>query len=181
MRIFAAEGITPFACELQDRFPFFVGSEFAPTTEQKARIAPVEHQDLAALTYPDESFDICITNDVFEHLPNLSASIAELRRVLTPRGVLLSTFPFLQNRNESVIKSRLTAKGEIEYLMEAEYHGNPVDPKSGSLVFQIPAWEILDTFQEESWHSTEMVLLSSRKSGLVSRDYPGVFMLVSQR
>jgi len=175
--IYAAEGITPFARELRARYPRFVGSEYAPSPEDQARIAPVEHQDLAALTYADASFDICITNEVMEHLPDLEASLAELRRVLRPGGVLLSTFPFLHNRPDSVTKARMLDTGEIEHLVEPEYHGNPVDPAGGSLVFQVPGWDILKIIERVGFNSAAMILLSSKKSGISARDYPGIFVL----
>jgi SAM-dependent methyltransferase len=181
VRIYAAEGITPFAREVRERYPHFTGSEYGPSSESKARFAPVEHQDLAALTYPDESFDICITNEVFEHLPDLDAAIGELHRVLAPGGILISTFPFLQNRQESVIKAFMSEPGNIEYLMEPEYHGNPVDPTGGSLVFQLPGWEILDKCRHAGFLRSSMNLIVSLKSGITSRDYCGVFVLSATR
>jgi SAM-dependent methyltransferase len=179
--IYAAEGITPFARELKARYPNFVGSEYAPSVEDQARLAPVEHQDLAALTYPDGNFDICITNEVMEHLPDLGASLSELHRVLRPGGVLISTFPFLQNRPNSVIKARLIKTGEVEYLMEPEYHGNPVNPEGGSLVFQLPAWDIVNNCRQAGFSDAAIHLVTSIKSGITSRYYAGVFILSAVR
>ncbi|MBS4011508.1 MAG: class I SAM-dependent methyltransferase [Roseovarius sp.] len=181
VRIYAAEGITPFARELKARYPKFVGSEYAPSVEEQARIAPVEHQDLAALTYLDESFDICITNEVMEHLPDLDASLSELHRVLRPSGVLISTFPFLHDRPNSITKARMLATGDIEHLMEPEYHGNPVDPKGGSLVFQVPAWDILEKCKACGFIQSRKLLVSSKKAGITARDYPGVFILIARK
>jgi SAM-dependent methyltransferase len=177
LEIYAAEGITPFAKQLKDRYPKFTGSEYAPTEAEQARIAPVKHQDLAALSFGDASFDICMTNEVMEHLPDLKASLAELQRVLRPGGILLSTFPFLQNRRDSIIKARMLADGSIQYLTEPEYHGNPVDPSGGSLVFQVPAWDIIDLCLDVGFSRANIILLSSRKSGIIARDYPGIFLL----
>lgn len=181
VRIYAAEGITPLAKEIARRYPNFVGSEYAPAREDQVRIAPIEHQDLAALTYDNESFDICITNEVFEHLPDLETSIMELHRVLVPGGLLICTFPFLHNRLESVTKARLTESGTIDYLMEPEYHGNPVDPDGGSLVFQVPAWDILAECREAGFKHASLYLLVSRKAGIASRDYAGIFTLFARK
>lgn len=177
VRIYASEGITAFARELSTRFPQFVGSEFAPSPADQARIAPVQHQDLAALTYEDASFDICITNEVMEHFPDLETSLKDLRRILRVGGGLFSTFPFLHNRPDSLTKARVVDGGSIEHLTEPEYHGNPVDPAGRSLVFQLPAWDILEACRRAGFSTAEMVLLSSKKSGLISRDYPGIFLL----
>jgi SAM-dependent methyltransferase len=45
------------------------------------------------IPWPDDSFDTIITFDVFEHLRSVPATLAECRRVLRPRGRLLSVFP----------------------------------------------------------------------------------------
>jgi len=177
--VYAAEGITSFARALRDRYPLFVGSEYAPTSVEQARIAPVIHQDLAALTFENASFDLCITNDVIEHLPNLKTSLSELRRVLRPGGSLLSTFPFLHDRFESIIKARLRADGSIDYLSEPEYHGNPVDPSGGSLVFQIPGWDILEDCRKAGFVQAKMILLCSLNSGITSKHYPGILLLLA--
>jgi SAM-dependent methyltransferase len=179
VRIYAAEAITPFARELKARYPNFVGSEYAPSAEDQAQIAPVEHQDLASLTYPNERFDICITNEVFEHLTDLRASIAELKRVLSPGGILLSTFPFFHNRRDSLIKASLNGLGDVEYVMEAEYHGNPMDSNRGSLVFQIPGWDILNIVQDAGFKHSGFLLMTSKKAGFTSRDYPGIMVLMA--
>lgn len=54
--------------------------------EAELRTAP-----LASLPFADGSFDLAVTNDVLQHVPeaDVAASLAELRRVLAPTGTLL--------------------------------------------------------------------------------------------
>jgi SAM-dependent methyltransferase len=54
--------------------------------EADLRVAP-----LSQLPFPDESFDLVVTNDVLQHVDEaeLDKSLAELRRVLRPDGTLL--------------------------------------------------------------------------------------------
>lgn len=45
------------------------------------------------LPYPDNSFDVIITYDTFEHVADLSAVMKECYRVLRPKGMLMCIFP----------------------------------------------------------------------------------------
>ena len=49
--------------------------------------------DALRLPFPDDTFDHIICSEVFEHIPDDSAAMAELRRVLKPGAVLAATVP----------------------------------------------------------------------------------------
>jgi len=178
--VYATEGITDFASRLRKRFPRFVGSEYAPTEVERKRIRPVEHQDLANLTYQDDAFDVVISNEVFEHLPDLPAALRELARVTRPGGTLLATFPFLPFVETSMTKARMRPDGSIEYLMEKEFHGNPMDATGGSLVFQVPAWDIVDMARAAGFWQAEFVLISSLRAGITAADGPAIFVFAAR-
>jgi 2-polyprenyl-3-methyl-5-hydroxy-6-metoxy-1,4-benzoquinol methylase len=42
--------------------------------------------DASVLEFPDEHFDICLSFDVVEHLPDINAHFKEVRRILKPKG-----------------------------------------------------------------------------------------------
>ena len=46
-----------------------------------------------AIPFADEFFDVVVSNQVFEHVPDLNIALAEISRVLKPGGVLLALFP----------------------------------------------------------------------------------------
>jgi SAM-dependent methyltransferase len=50
--------------------------------------------DLSKTGLPDQSFDIVIMSETLEHLLNLEAVLAEVRRILKPGGVFLITVPY---------------------------------------------------------------------------------------
>jgi SAM-dependent methyltransferase len=88
-------------------------------------------ENLEALTFDDESFDLVITQDVFEHVLDPDAGFREVARVLKPRGAHVFTVPLYPGRRTKT-RARATEHG-IEHLAPPEYHRNPVDP-NGSLV-----------------------------------------------
>jgi hypothetical protein len=46
--------------------------------------------------------------------------------------------------------------GQLIYLKPAEFHGDPVNPSGGSLVFELPAWDILERAKAAGFTSAYM-------------------------
>lgn len=179
-RIYAAEGVTPWARAMRARYPRFIGSEYCPTSEAQSRIYPIEHQDLAALTYPANAFDVVVTQEVIEHLPDLFGALSEMARVLRPGGLMLSSMPWHYFSEETTYKARLLAGGEIQLIGEPEYHDDPVDPR-GVLVFQLPGWDILEMARTAGFVRAEFAYHSSAIGGVHGQDLSGVFVLICER
>lgn len=179
LRIFAPEALTSFALLLRGRYVRFVGSEFSTDADIEKKLFPIRFENLLELSFPDEVFDVVLVNDVFEHVPDIDRCLSEIARVTKPGGRLISTFPFNIGNEESVVKARLEDDG-IRYLTAPEYHGNPVDP-NGSLVFEIPGWNILDRARGAGWSKVEMVYETSVHHGVVSSGFSGIFTLVAIR
>lgn len=76
-----------------------VGADFASTAISRARQgreAPnltFEVQDVQRLSYRDAEFDLIVSCETLEHVPNPSHGVLELARVLRPGGTLLLTMP----------------------------------------------------------------------------------------
>jgi SAM-dependent methyltransferase len=68
----------PYASYLETLAPELAGS-----------ILPMEGR----LPFPDQSFDLVVANQVFEHVADLRDVVDDIARVLKPNGVLLSLFP----------------------------------------------------------------------------------------
>ena len=152
---------------------------------QDAEIMPSasrQHQNLCGLTYGSESFDLVICNDVFEHVYDLTKALDEVRRVLKPGGRLLATFPMAFGQQDSVIKAEYQGADQPALFRgEPEYHGDPIRPTRGSLVYQIPGWEILDLAATLGFSTVVMHLVSSWKHGVLGADLPGVLVADFQR
>lgn len=178
--IYAPELITKFARQIAERFPHFTGSEYIP--EQKlAEQKGLRHEDLAHLTFGNETFDLVIANEVFEHLPKLEKSLCEISRILKKDGILIATFPFATNSEKNIIKATQSANGEIEHLTKPEYHGNPIDPKKGSLVFQLPGWEVIEMTKNCGFASAEMGLFQSTDAAILASDMDGILIFMAKK
>ncbi len=90
-------------------------------------------EDLEQMTFSDESFDIFITQDVFEHLFNPQKAFAEIARVLKQSGIHIFTVPLYRDLRKTRQRAAIDAKCEVIYLEEPKFHSNPVD-SDGSLV-----------------------------------------------
>lgn len=164
--VYAPESVTPLAKLLKSRYPRFVGSEYLPTIAEKLRFPGTRHEDVQALSFDSGVLDLYVSCEVMEHIPLLGEALKEAARVLRPDGTFLATFPFRIVDEDTQIKARIE-DGVVRHLMEPEYHGNPVDPR-GSLVFQIPGWDILSLARQSGFSSAEMVMVSSRQTGVIA-------------
>jgi SAM-dependent methyltransferase len=55
-------------------------------------------EDVQALSYPDGSFDLLLTSETFEHVPDWRRGLAETHRVLRPGGRHVFTVPLVPGR-----------------------------------------------------------------------------------
>src|SRR6266700_4181974 len=90
-------------------------------------------QDITALTFANESFDLIVSSDVLEHVPLLERAFDESRRVLKREGVHLFTVP---PRLKTKKRAELVG-GQVVHLESPEYHRDPLSPQ-GILAF----WDI---------------------------------------
>lgn len=124
----------------------------------------VYSEDLESLTFPDNSFDLVITQDVFEHILRPQKAFAEIARTLKTDGAHVFTVPYYRGQ-KTVIRARAKESGEIEYLLKPDYHGNPIDPE-GSLVITEWGDEICDFIFAASGMTTTIFSFFDKKLGL---------------
>ncbi|MBH0190418.1 MAG: methyltransferase domain-containing protein [Nitrospira sp.] len=103
----------------------------------------VQCQDVQRLTFQNESFDICTSTEVFEHVPDDTKGFSEIYRVLKPNGVFVFTVP-LAISEKTVQRAELDREGNVKYLLPPEYHGDPIRPHERILAFRNYGFDILD-------------------------------------
>jgi len=95
---FAAAALGPFVD---------VGVDVSLASLREAQQHQVYHHLLSSsatdLPFPTESFATVISNCVIEHIPDLTATLAEMYRTLRPGGILLLTVPTNQLERNLII------------------------------------------------------------------------------
>jgi SAM-dependent methyltransferase len=134
------------------RVPGYRCSEyFGPDRPGGSLVGGVVHQDLARLSYPDGGFDLVLSSDVFEHIPDPYRAHAEVLRVLRPGGRHIFTVPFHQTRHLDERRAAQDADGRVVLLKQPAiyhtdapmYHGDATQPTPGVLVYTIFGLEML--------------------------------------
>jgi hypothetical protein len=165
--VFMFEQVTPLFQYLRqaEKVWNIVGCEWlGPGVKPGAVVNSIRHEDCAALSLADNSVDIVMSLDVFEHVPDPRHGFREKARVLRPGGVVLMTVPFFPDRDVTVQRARLVA-GKLEHLLPPEYHGNPIDPAGGSLVYHDFGWDLLPMIREGGFSDAFAGLYWSQEYG----------------
>ena len=110
----------------------YVASQFFAHIPRGQSEGGQRSEDLEALTFPAESFDLVITQDVFEHVLRPAKAFAEIARTLKLGGAHVYTVPYYRGK-KTVVRAEPNEKGGVTHLLKPEYHGNPIDD-TGSLV-----------------------------------------------
>lgn len=141
-------------------------SQFFPDAVPGAYRDGVRCEDLEALTFSDESLDVLLTQDVMEHVFNPEAVYREAYRVLRAGGLYLHTTPVSQNMAVSKRAAQKMPGGEVEHLLPAEYHGNPIDD-AGSLVTFYWGLDLPDLIASWAPFSVQMTRFNDRQHGIL--------------
>ena len=124
LQVFEAQARGPVHDVLK-KLSGYVGAEFFPNVAPgKPGPGGVRSEDLEQLTFGADSFDLIITQDVFEHVRQPAAAWAEIRRVLKPGGRHLFTIPFVADE-PSRVRVRLN-DGREDYLLPKVFHGDGI-------------------------------------------------------
>jgi SAM-dependent methyltransferase len=97
-------------------------SEYRDHAQPGQLIEGIPSQDLTRLTDPDAAFDLILSSETLEHVPDLSAALAELRRVLKPGGYHLFTAPVRPGLIRTYPRAVVRPDGVVEHLAPPLFH-----------------------------------------------------------
>lgn len=165
-RVYFMEQVTPIYVWAKKALSEYqiIGSEYLGYEYQGGAVARgIRHEDVMALSFQDESIDLIVSNDVFEHVPEPARAFRECARVLRPGGVMLATIPFHSDTDVSVTRAVLE-NGNLTNLLPPMYHGNPVS-SDGSIVFTDFGWDILAEMNKCGFDDAAIEIYGSPEHG----------------
>lgn len=173
--IYVYEQTTPFYAELAKKNSKVIGSEYLGDKHKAGKTYQgIRHEDALNLSFANDSFDLLISNDVFEHVPDIAQAMKESLRVLRPGGYLVYSIPFDMSRMDTAQRALIT-DGQLVHLEEAAFHGNPVSDE-GSLVFYDFGWDILKICRSSGFSDAYMLGYYAADHGLMGGGIQVVFV-----
>jgi SAM-dependent methyltransferase len=143
----------------------YIPSQFFPEVTLGSAQNGVRCENLESLSFPDQSIDLHITQDVMEHVFDFVAAFREIARTLRHGGAHIFTVPLVNKHNPSVIRAKLLHSTEIEHLRDPVYHGNPISEK-GALVTTDWGYDIGQYVFAASGLYTDIICIDDLSQGI---------------
>jgi SAM-dependent methyltransferase len=106
------------------RLPHYVSTSYWPDVAPGGHRDGVRCEDLMALTFPDESLDLVLTSDVFEHVRKPFVAFAEIHRALRPGGAHIFSIPVTWPPPDLTVP-RVDVSTDVDvHILEPHYHVN---------------------------------------------------------
>jgi SAM-dependent methyltransferase len=143
----------------------YTTSFYMPDVEPGQMRDGIQSENLERMTFADNSFDLFITQDVFEHILDPASAFREVARVLKPGGAHVFTIPQYPHET-SLVRSKWGENGEIVNIEPPDYHG---DPATGPAWLVATEWgkDFTQFIEDVSGLKTEVVRIEDRSLGLL--------------
>ena len=149
LRVYSMAASDTFARVWGDR-PHIVYSEYWDDGVSGEYRHGVLCQDVQALSFDDESFDLVVSQDVFEHVPDWRRGLAEVQRVLKVGGRHVFSVPV--DPIAATTARFEEREGVLTPVLPVETHGDPV---RGSIpVYTTFGRDLLDQLREAGWEAS---------------------------
>jgi len=111
-------------------------------------------QDVQQLSFPDHSFDVCTSTEVFEHVLNDTQGFLEIFRVLRPGGYFIFTVPM--DGRAKTLERAVLKHGKIHHLETPEYHLDPIRQHGEILAFRNYGHDITDRLVRAGFNAVKI-------------------------
>jgi SAM-dependent methyltransferase len=141
----------------------YIESQYFSDCVPGSLVNGVRCENLESLSFSDESIDLHITQDVFEHIFNPAKAFKEIARTLKPGGMHIFSVPLVNKNKPSNIRAKIE-KNEIIHLLPPEYHHNPV--AKNSLVTMDWGYDITEYIFKNSGSFTTILYIDDLTRGI---------------
>lgn len=94
----------------------------------------IRSENLESLSYEADFFDLVLTSETLEHVPNIDKAFSEIYRVLKPGGKHIFTTPVVWDRPTTRVRAYME-NGQVVNILPPSYHGSKAKNQSDYLVF----------------------------------------------
>lgn len=132
----------------------------------------IPDEDLQQLSYKDNMFDLVLTSDVLEHVPNVKQALEETFRVLKPGGAHIMSVPIIRGRL-SRTRTRIGKDQSVVHTLPASFHGSG---EPDYLVWSEFGDDFVDMAKEVGFQAYELFVNeknSNDPSGIILAIKPG--------
>lgn len=116
---------------------------FGPEVTTGTFVNGTRNEDVQRLSFQADTFDLVMSTEVFEHVPNPYAGHSEIYRVLKPGGAHIFTVPFMPSKFHDKIYASIDSTGKIIHHLPPTYHLDRLRP-DGVLVYSIFGQSMVD-------------------------------------
>ncbi len=133
--------------EFLSRHPNLYYSDYGSTDPD------VPSEDLLDLSYEDRKFDLVLTTDTLEHVPDLDQALSEIERVLKPGGRHIFTVPTVWDGRKTLQRAAVE-EGQIAHIHPPSYHGAWSAQQADRLVFHEFGKDVLEYLKTANTKTT---------------------------
>ena len=145
----------------------YFGQSHTPGTFVKKNGKRVRHEDLKSTSFKNDTFDLILSSEVFEHVPNPYEAFKEVLRILKPGGKHIFTVPFFERNGKDTIFATLEEDGVFRWTGdEKPMHGDSVRPE-GIPVFTIFGQELARKLCGLGFHVEVKVVENIPEAGIL--------------
>lgn len=152
-----------FSAQMKRSCAGYVATQFYPGEPLGIVVGAFRNENIERSTFPDETFDIVVSQDVLEHVDDFAAAIRDTMRTVRPGGAHVFTTPTMLLA--TTVQWATYVDGRIRWFFEPEYHGNPID-ESGSPVTWHYGYDLPDLIHRRTGFAVEVARIHDPASGI---------------
>jgi len=141
----------------------YVSSQFFPGAPLGEMKDGFRNENLEASTFPDGRFDLVVTQDVMEHVNDITLAFKDILRTLKPGGAHIFTTPTYMAHQ--TLQWANYQGGVIKWFYEPEYHGNPVDEGGAAVTFHY-GYDLPELIHKWTGAGTEVIRFCDPSRGI---------------